>query len=46
MSWEIICYNGDRFKSDRNELLTTFIERWKAEHNQVEINIRQVINHH
>lgn len=46
MQWEIICYNGDRFKSDRNELLTEFINRWKIEFNQVELNIRQVINHH
>lgn len=46
MYWEIICYNGDRYQSDRTELLTVFIARWVKEHNQVELNIKQVINHH
>lgn len=46
MQWEIVCYNGDRYKSDRHELLTEFIQRWKTEHNQVELNIHHVINHH
>jgi hypothetical protein len=45
MQWEIICYNGERYKSGRQELLTEFIERWKGEFNQFEINIKRVINH-
>lgn len=46
MEWEIICYNGNRYKSDRTETLSEFILRWCREENQVELNIKQVINHH
>lgn len=46
MRWEIICYNGDRYNSDRHETLTAFIERWMVENNQIQLNIKQVINHH
>lgn len=46
MQWEIVCYNGERYKSDRQELLTEFIARWVKQHHQTELNIKQVINHH
>lgn len=46
MRWEIICYNGDRYMSDRHETLTQFIQRWIIDNNQIELNIKHVINHH
>ncbi|ABY62850.1 hypothetical protein ST201phi2-1p016 [Pseudomonas phage 201phi2-1] len=46
MLWEIICYNGDSYKSDRQETLTEFLARWAKENHQTELNIKHVINHH
>ena len=46
MLWEITCYNGDRYTSNRQETLTAFLERWARENLQTEINIKQIVNLH
>lgn len=46
MLWEITCYNGEVYKSDRQELLTDFIHRWCRENLQTELNIKQIVNLH
>lgn len=46
MHWQITCYNGDVYTSDRQETLTEYLARWIKENNQTELNIKQIINLH
>lgn len=46
MQWEIVCYNGESYKSACHETLIDFLARWSREFLQTELNIKHVICHH